>query len=102
MNRTIRTAVAALAVTGFVAQPIAANAGVYCPYPVPPVVSDPGPLPMLGVVGFFLCAGFTLGKVDADNARGIKAAAKGDHARALLSCLLPFHHKHKDVVSAKG
>ena len=101
MNRTILTAVAALAVTGFVAQPIAANAGaIYCH--VPPVVSDPGPLPMLAVVGFFLCAGFTLGKVDADDARGIRKAQKGDHARALLACLLPFHHKHQNVVSAKG
>lgn len=100
MKRTIRTSIAALAVVGFVAQPIAANAGINC-Y-VPPVVSDPGPLPILAAVGFFVCAGFTLGKVDADDARGIRKAQKGDHARALLSCLLPFHHKHHDVVSAKG
>ncbi len=100
MKRSLRTAVAALAVTGFVAQPIAANAGIRCL--VPPVVADPGPLPILAVVGFFVCAGFTLGKVDADDARGIKKAVKGDHARALISCLLPFHHKHKNVVSAKG
>jgi hypothetical protein len=102
MKRSIRTAVAALAVTGFVAQPIAANAGFVCPR-VSPTVGDPGgALPMVGVFAFFVCAGFTLGKVDADNARGIKVAQKGDHLRALVSCLLPFHHKHKNVVSAKG
>jgi hypothetical protein len=101
MNRTLRTSIAALAVVGFVAQPIAANAGVGYHCYVPPV-SDPGPLPMLAAVGFFICAGFTLGKVDADDARGIRKAQKGDHARALLSCLLPFHFKHKNVVSAKG
>lgn len=101
MKRSIRLTVAALAVTGFAAQPIAANALTYPCYH-PPVVGDPGPLPILAVTGFFLCAGFTLGKVDADDARGIKKAQRGDHARALISCLLPFHHKHDNVVSAKG
>jgi hypothetical protein len=102
MNRTIRTTVAALAVAGFVAQPIAANAGViYCPPKASPTVSDPSPLPMLATVGFFVCAGFALGKVDADDARGIRKAEKGDHLRALIGCLLPFH-KHKHAVSVKG
>ncbi|HVY21549.1 MAG TPA: hypothetical protein VHA70_15920 [Bauldia sp.] len=104
MVRSLRTAVAALAVAGFVAQPVTANAGlVHCIHVSPTAPGDPGgALPMLGAFAFFVCAGFTLGKVDADNARGIKVAQKGDHFRALVSCLLPFHHKHKDVVSAKG
>ncbi|MEJ0013567.1 MAG: hypothetical protein WDM94_13290 [Bauldia sp.] len=100
MKRTIPNAIAALAVIGFAAQPIAANAVIRLP--CPPLVADPGPLPMLATVGFMLCAGLTLGKVDADDARGIRKAEKGDHVRALLSCLLPFHFKHKNVVSAKG
>jgi hypothetical protein len=99
MNRTLKMSVAALAVAGFVGQPIAANAGFICH---PPVTGTPtSPLPILGVVGFFVCAGFALGKVDADDARGIKKAEKGDHARALIGCLLPIH-KHKHAVSVKG
>ncbi len=102
MKRTLSNTIAALAVVGFAAQPIAANATVVrlpCP---PAVVAEPGPLPMLLTVGFLVCAGFALGKVDADDARGIKKAAKGDHIRALVGCLLPFHFKHKHIVSAKG
>jgi hypothetical protein len=101
MKRSIQMTVAALAVAGFVAQPITANAGIYCPPKVAPTGTDAGPLPILGAVAFFVCAGFALGKVDADDARGIKKAERGDHARALIGCLLPFH-KHKNVVSAKG
>jgi hypothetical protein len=102
MKRTLKMTVAALAVVGFVGQPIAANAIYNCvPLPPPTTGSPVNPLPMLGVVGFFVCAGFALGKVDADDARGIKKAERGDHARALVGCLLPFH-KHKDAVSVKG
>jgi len=102
MNRTVRAGVAALAFAGLVAQPIAANAGVTCPWEVTPPGSTSGPLPIMFVAGFFLCAGLSLGKVDEDARRAGTEVAKGEHGRALLGCLLPFHHKHVEAVSAKG
>jgi hypothetical protein len=102
MNRTIRTTVAALAVAGFVAQPISANAGEWiCPPKVSPVTADPGPLPMLATVGFFLCAGFALGKQDVDAAKEHRQVTGKERLHAFVGCLLPFH-KHKHAVSVKG
>ncbi|HVZ14283.1 MAG TPA: hypothetical protein VG894_07470 [Bauldia sp.] len=91
MNRHLRAGVAALAFLGLVAQPMAANAIVpYCP----PASSgyDAGPIPMLLVTGFFLCAGVELGRQDAQ-ANG-KSVSGRDRVHALLGCLLPFPHKH--------
>ncbi len=100
MIRTVRAGVAALALLTLVGQPIAASA---CVYPVPtPSTSSAGPLPMLFVVGFFLCAGMSIGKQDADAAKGIKAVEKGDRAKAFIGCLLPFHHKKASAVSVSG
>jgi hypothetical protein len=99
MNRTVRAGIAALAFAGLVAQPVVANAGIVCH--VPPTHGTAGPLPMLFVAGFFLCAGVSIGKVDEDARRAGVEVEKGAHGRALLGCLLPFH-KHVDAVSAKG
>ena len=62
----------------------------------------PPTAPPLPSAGFFLCAGLSLGKVDEDARRAGTEVAKGEHGRALLGCLLPFHHKHVEAVSAKG
>ena len=100
MNRTVRAGVAALAFAGLVAQPIVANAGEVCIWETPPGTS--GPIPIMLVAGFFLCAGLSIGKVDEDARRAGTEVAKGEHGRALLGCLLPFHHKPVEAVSAKG
>jgi hypothetical protein len=100
MKRSIKAAVVALAFTGLVAQPMVANAGITC-Y-TPPTGSNVGPLPIIFVTGFFLCAGMSLGKQDVDAAKNGTTVTKRDRAHAFLGCLLPFHHKHVDAVSAKG
>jgi len=87
MKKTSRAAVAALALAALVAQPIAANAGG-----CPPVVASPaniGPLPILWAVGFFLCAGMTIGKQDKDAAENDTTVSHKDRAHGLLACVLP-------------
>jgi hypothetical protein len=95
MNRKLRAGVAGLAFLGLVAQPMAANAGVpwWCCPPCPTASGyDAGPVPMLLVTGFFLCAGVELGRQDVQ-AKGKTVSGK-DRVHAFLGCLLPFHH-HK-------
>jgi hypothetical protein len=87
MNKTSRAAVAALALSALVAQPIAANAFV----PQVTVVSPAniGPLPILWVVGFFLCAGMTIGKQDKDAKDNGTTVSHEERARGFWGCVLP-------------
>ena len=90
MKTTSRAAVAALALAAFVAQPIAANAGApYCPPVAPPVAHNVGPLPILWAVGFFLCAGMTIGKQDKDAKDNGTTVSHKERAHAFLGCVLP-------------
>lgn len=89
MKTTSRAAVAALALAAFVAQPIAANAGAPCV--VPPVASpaNMGPLPIFWAVGFFLCAGMTIGKQDKDAKDNGTTVSHKERAHAFLGCAFP-------------
>lgn len=90
MKMTSRAAVAALALAAFVAQPIAANAGApYCPPVVPASPANMGPLPILWAVGFFLCAGMTIGKQDKDAKDNGTTVSHKERAHAFLGCVLP-------------
>ena len=91
MKTTSRAAVAALALAAFVAQPIAANAGVHvwCPPAAPPGPHNVGALPIFWAVGFFLCAGMTIGKQDKDAKDNGTTVSGKDRAHGFLGCLLP-------------
>ena len=89
MKTTSRAAVAALALAAFVAQPIAANAGYICPPVVPASPTNIGPLPILWAVGFFLCAGMTIGKQDKDAKDNGTTVSHKDRAHAFLGCVFP-------------
>jgi hypothetical protein len=110
MKTTSRAAVAALALAAFVAQPIAANAGVYvCPPAVPAVPAGPhnvGALPIFWAVGFFLCAGMTIGKQDKDAKDNGTTVSHKDRAHGFLGCLIPpiglAKLAHHDAVSVGG
>ncbi len=94
MKRHLQAGVAALAFLGLVAQPMAANAGIICCPPCPPASAgfDAGPVPMLLVTGFLICAGIELGRQDVQ-AHGKTVSGK-ERLHTLLGCLLPFHKKH--------
>jgi len=96
MKRHLRAGGAALAFLGLVAQPMTANA-IGLPHCVEPATGyDAGPIPMLLVTGFFLCAGVEIGRQDVQ-AHG-KTVSGRDRLHALLGCLLlPFPHKHHNT-----
>jgi hypothetical protein len=108
MKTTSRAAVAALALAAFVAQPIAANAGVHvwCPPVTPSSPANIGPLPILWAVGFFLCAGMTIGKQDKDAKDNGTTVSHKDRAHGFLGCLIPpiglAKLAHHDAVSVGG
>jgi hypothetical protein len=90
MKTTSRAAVAALALAAFVAQPIAANAGApYCPPVVPPGPHNVGAVPIFWAVGFFLCAGMTIGKQDKDAKDNGTTVSHKERAHAFLGCAFP-------------
>ncbi len=105
MKTTSRAAIAALALAAFVAQPIAANAGDICP-PVVPPTTNVGPLPILWAVGFFLCAGMTIGKQDKDAKDSGTTVSHKDRAHAFLGCVFPpiglAKLAHHDAISVGG
>ena len=88
MMKTVRAGVAALAFAGLVAQPIAANAtGIQVPLPI---VSSPDVgLGVFWAVGFFLCAGMTIGKQDVYAKKHHTIATGKDRFNAFLSCAFP-------------
>jgi hypothetical protein len=106
MKTTSRAAIAALALAAFVAQPIAANAGVPCAPVVPVSPTNVGPLPILWAVGFFLCAGMTIGKQDKDAKDNGTTVSGKERAHAFLGCALPpigfAKLAHKDAISVGG
>jgi hypothetical protein len=94
MKKSVRAGVVALAFVGLAAQPVIANAGVYCP-PAPVASAGNATVPLLWGVGFFLCAGLTMGKQDVEG-----RTTHRDRARALVTCAFPpiglaklIHHK---------
>jgi hypothetical protein len=105
MNMTSRAAVAALALAAFVAQPIAANAGHICPV-VPASPANMGPIPIIWAVGFFLCAGMTIGKQDKDAKDNGTTVSHKDRAHGFLGCLIPpiglAKLAHHDAISVGG
>src|ERR1700688_4113529 len=93
MLKSVRAGVAALAFTGLVAQPIVADAHIwYCP-PCPPKIAS-GPDVSLGIfwaVGFFLCAGMGVGKLEVW-AKNHHTQVTGQQQGAVFaSCIFPLY-----------
>jgi len=88
MMKSVRVGVAALAFAGLVAQPIAANAGYewWCHKPA----ANPGyAYGVAWALGFFLCAGMTVGQQDVYAQKHHKTVTGNDRARGLISCIIP-------------
>jgi hypothetical protein len=85
MMKMVRAGVAALAFTGLVAQPLAANACCWCPPP-----ANYGAAWGVGwALGFFLCAGMSVGAQD-EWAKKHHTTVKGsDRAAGFVACILP-------------
>lgn len=87
MMKSVRVGVAALAFAGLVAQPIAANA---CYYKPPCPTANPGfAYGVAWALGFFLCAGMTVGQQDVYAQKHHKTVTGNDRARGLISCIIP-------------
>jgi hypothetical protein len=86
MMKTVRAGIAALAFTGLVAQPIAANATVSWHCVVPGANVSAG---VFWAVGFFLCAGMTTGKQDMDAKKHHTVVTGKDRFGAFLACAFP-------------
>jgi hypothetical protein len=86
MMKAVRAGVAALAFTGLVAQPIAANA--CCP-PRCPVANPGAAWGVAWAFGFFLCAGMIAGKQEKWAKEHHTTVSGHDRAASLITCILP-------------
>lgn len=94
MMKTVRAGVAALAFAGLVAQPIAADAGFIFKCLPPPchTAAAENVGASLGIVwalGFFLCAGMTVGQQDVYAQKHHTTVTGHDRLRGFVSCIIP-------------
>ena len=87
MMKSLRVGVAALAFAGLVAQPIVANAGEidWCHKSV----NYGAAWGVAWGLGFFLCAGMTVGQQDVYAKKHHKTVSGNDRLRGFVSCIIP-------------
>jgi hypothetical protein len=89
MMKSVRIGVAALAFAGLVAQPIVASAGEgpwWCHKPVSHAANAWG---VAWGIGFFLCAGMTVGQQDVYAKKHHTTVSGNDRMRGFVSCIIP-------------
>ena len=87
MMKSLRVGVAALAFAGLVAQPIVANASEidWCHKSV----NYGAAWGVAWGLGFFLCAGMTVGQQDVYAKKHHKTVSGNDRLRGFVSCIIP-------------